>query len=794
MKSVFFNLKSIPLFLILALPTISWAQSNQELDHIKSQVQASKDQRSEKIFVHTDKQVYLPGEILWFKAYHVTAATNKAINNSNMAYVELLNDQKEPVLQAKVVLTDGLGSGSFYLPPTLGSGNYLFRAYSDEMKSLGSASFFSKEITILNVDKQQTTAGTQVKYDLQFFPEGGKIVDGIPTKVAFKLSNQFGQGVDFEGLILDQRDQIVKEIKSHKFGIGSFSLAPAPATTYKVKIYLKNGQIIDQNLPAIFNEGYGLNVSTAVNGQVKVKVSASKSLEGQKAYLVVHAKNKGVKFAEALPLKYQGTEFLIDEQILDAGISEITLFNEKQQPVAERLYFKRPQQDLSFELLKSNTVFGPRKPVNLTLQTTSKSGKIEPTQLSVAVYQIDSLSKSADQEGIFDYLWLSSELKGKIESPTYYFSANNAETRTALDNLMLSHGWRDFGTPLLSNNELSLRIQGEQQIVGQVTNANGEGVGDVLTYLSLPGKALKLYVGTSNPQGLVTFNVKDYYGVGELIFQTNDPRRNDFHLQLLNPYYTGAIEQKLSAFESIAGPNADVLDQSIAVQVQNSFATPDQISFDLPKMDTHPFFYQTDKTYNLEDYTRFRTMEEVLKEYIAQAALRKTGDNYHLFLYDANRGFNFSKEPLVLFNGIPTFNTNKLIAFDPLKVQYISLINKRYYYGPMVADGIINFITYDNDDFSLTLDPKALVISYDGLQAKRVFYTPKYDTEEQIKSRMPDFRTLLQWLPDVKTDAQGKAEIKLYTSDLEGNFRVVINGLSAGGQAASYISEFKVLK
>lgn len=797
MKSNFFILKAVQVILIICTPFLSFGQNN-ELATIKEKIDANKGLDGEKMFVHIDKQTYFPGEVLWFKIYDVSASTNKPSQSNQLAYVELLNRQNEPVLQAKVQLTKGLGSGSFYLPSSLASDQYLFRAYTNQIKTQDATPFFERGITVVNLNKNITASTTKLAYDLQFFPEGGQIVNGIPTKVAFKLTNQFGKGVDFEGVVLDQEEQIVKEIKSLKFGIGSFNLAPMPDKKYKVKVYLKSGQIIEKNLPTILAEGYGLNVTDLENGQLKIKVAASKNRAGQQGYLLIHSKKGGVKFAEALSLKYNNaTEFIVDEQKLDEGISEITLFNQSLQPVSERLYFKRPLKTLTFKLSKNKDDFAHRQLVDLNLQAIDKDEKPLQANLSISVYKTDSLQQQNDNEGIFDYLWLSSELKGKIESASYYFAGRNTERNQALDNLMLTHGWRKFNSNPAAENTPVLTLNANTktyQILGHVTSKNGTPIADVVTYLSLPGKNTNLYIAKTNEKGIASFEVKEYYGPAELIFQTNDPRRTDFNLQLINPFYTGQQGVKLAPAELEETLNETILTNSIAVQVQNSFTEQGNVKFDIPKADDTPFFYKPYKTYSLDDFTRFRTMEEVLKEYVAQATLRKTGNDYHLFLLDANRGYHFEKEPLILFDGIPVFNTNKIVAYDPLKIKNISIVNKRYYYGPLVAEGIINFITYNNDAAELQLDPQAIMVAYDGLQAKREFYAPKYDTSEQVTSRMPDFRTLLQWMPEMKTDGEGKVNFKFYTSDLEGNFKIVINGLTADGSPANYTSEFKVIK
>ena len=99
----------------------------------------------EKIFVHTDKTVYLAGELIWFKVYNTDVYMHMPVDLSKIAYVEILSADKKPALQGKIAMNSGTGSGSFLIPPSLSSGNYMLRAYTNWMKNAGANFFFEKE-------------------------------------------------------------------------------------------------------------------------------------------------------------------------------------------------------------------------------------------------------------------------------------------------------------------------------------------------------------------------------------------------------------------------------------------------------------------------------------------------------------------------------------------------------------------------------------------------------------------------------------------------------------------------
>jgi hypothetical protein len=154
-----------------------------------------------------------------------------------------------------------------------------------------------------------------------------------------------------------------------------------------------------------------------------------------------------------------------------------------------------------------------------------------------------------------------------------------------------------------------------------------------------------------------------------------------------------------------------------------------------------------------------------------------------------DRGF-LDSDPLVLMDGIPVFNIDKVFAMDPLKVRKLEVVPFRYYYGPSEEEGIFSFTTYKGDLGGLELDPHAVVIDYEGLQLRREFYSPVYDTPAQATSRMPDFRNVLYWSPSVT--AQGKGIVSFYTSDQSGKYVGVVQGITTKGDAGVQYFTFEV--
>ena len=180
-------------------------------------------------------------------------------------------------------------------------------------------------------------------------------------------------------------------------------------------------------------------------------------------------------------------------------------------------------------------------------------------------------------------------------------------------------------------------------------------------------------------------------------------------------------------------------------------------------------------------------MEEVLREYITGINVRLRQGNYSLISIDQRNHAVFENNPLVLIDGVPVFDMNKLMAYNPLKIKKAEVLHKKYYYNSFIAEGIVSYSTYKGDLEGFQFDPSTIELSYDGLQLQREFYSPQYNTEEQRQSRLHDYRNVLYWNPEVKSNEQS-----FYTSDIKGKYVVVVQGINADGRAGYSTISFDV--
>jgi hypothetical protein len=786
-----FILRIVTTFILFATSQSSLQAQSEVLNFIKKGLDQYRRQiLIEKLYVHTDKSFYVAGEIMWFKIYDVDGIYNKPLDLSKVAYVEIIDKDLKPVLQAKIGLDSAKGNGSFFIPLSFRSGNYRLRAYTSWMKNFSPDYFFEKNLTVINalrkLDEKPTTVSAT--YDIHFFPEGGNLVNGIESKVGFRVVDQSGRGVEFEGNVVDQNNSNILTFRPHKFGMGHFSFTPQAGNKYSAVIKVGTNNAVVAELPAAYSQGYVMHVEESGNNQLRINVRTN--TPDQFAFLFVHTRQV-MKFAEMKMFNTGSADFLVNKSSLGEGVSCLTVFNYADQAVCERLYFRSPS-GLQIEAGTDRNEYGTRKKVTVNLRAQEPGGRSVKADMSMAVYMIDSLQASPGGN-ILSYLWLRSDLRGNIESPEYYFENGEAEVAESIDNLLLTQGWRRFlWSDILQGKYPALEFLPEYE--GHIINAKltnkgtGQPAENIVAYLSSPGQRFGFGSAISNKNGLLHFDIKKMVGTNQIVLQTADPKDSVNRIDIYTPFADKFSETPIPAFTLPTWLQEDLLRESIGSQVQNAYLKEKLQRFDIMDLhDSSAFFGTPDKKYFLDDYTRFNTMEEVMREYVGFVTVHKRQQKFYFRVLNEPHQYFFEEEPLMLMDGVAFHDADKIMSYDPLKLKKIEVVGRQYFLGPMIANGIISYSTYKGDLDGFQIDPGAVALDYEGLQMQREFYSPVYETPNQISGRSPDFRNLLYWTPEIKTDEAGFSKVSFFSSDKKGRFFVVIEGLAQNGMAGSKV-------
>jgi len=733
---------------------------------------------SEKVYVHTDKSTYLNNEICWFKIYSLDGFFNTPLTISTICYVEILDDQNQPVIQEKINMSNGMGNGSIAIPNNLPTGNYTIRAYTNWMKNFDAQYFFSKPIKLINTQIPiKNNEPTNKSNTLSMFPESGSLISGITNKLGVKWTKENGKGLSSSGwLIADSKDTLTTFVTSDD-GIGSLIFTPKLGQQYTIKTKSSNGVEATKAITGIQEKGFHLSVTEdKIKAQVQIEVFNNTN-ENENAYLLIHT--RGV-LKKAFTLNKSISNLVINNAELGDGINTITIFDHNKKPVSERLVFKYASNANLIQAYTEVNQLRAREKVNLKLQGINNELN-DQLNLSMSVYKLDSL-QGIDETNIQNYVWLQSDLTEKVEQPLKYFDTTRLTRFIEMDNLMLTNGWRKFNWEQVLSNEAPLfhylpEIAGNI-IIGKLDKGNNKN-NEITASISYPSKYTQ-YKGTSiNQNGVGLFEFKKIYNDGQIILQVDSPYHKS-KLLLESPFYSDRNLKNTSLLNEKIN-KLDLNNNYRDIQVQNYYNQKLTNQFSPIIADSTAFYGKADRVYLLDNYSRFATLEEVIREYVTPITLTKSDGKFKLSVYDEATKQFFKEKPLLLLDGVIINDINKFLTYDPLKIRKLEVISRLYFDGNNKYNGIINFTTYDGKVDGYELDPNSIVLDYKGLQANRIFAAPVYDTQNQIENRLPDFRHLLNWTPSINIKGNEAKQISFFTSDSKGNFLISIQGISNKG-------------
>jgi len=637
------------------------------------------------------------------------------------------------------------------------------------------------------------------KIDLQFMPEGGSFIAGMNSVVAFKAINEFGKPVDVKGTIVDDKGKTVATFESYKFGMGKFQLVPVYGVNYKALITSPKGNKSQYPMPKALADGAALQLSKKA-GKITVQISSTAPGE-----MVLTGKSKEIAcYTKQLMLKKGLNTLEVDEQLFPLGIAQFTLSTVSGTPLAERLIFLNEQRQLSVTIATDKQRYKPREKVKLTLTTKDDTGAPIPSNFSLAVVD-DKLWSFADdkQDHIYSWLLLSSELKGKIEEPQFYFKKDEPKAAAALDLLMLTQGYRyfDFIESISQIKQLKFGLGENMSVLGMVINENGKPASaDVfLVENKTNGKVLRLK--TEN-DGLFYFpslnNAGDY-----LVLARGAQRKQKIKIKLLQAglsySFTQADLKKLAdlALERIATEKENTINAS---QEKGDFLKFLPGAGDKNLQEVVVMGYGAQAKGNLTGSVVRVVEVPIVNNGLANALQGKVAGL--VVTETANpgaspiiqiRGANtlpLNGGPLFIVDGIAMGNEGigQLDVNDILSITVLKDAEAVSSYGSRAANGVILVTSKRNNASKLKLnvtgkpgfETEYVTVTGPQFTAVKKFYVPAYTSTET--NERTDFRETIYWNPVVQTDRNGEAKLEFYNSDAATTFRAIAEGIGYNGK------------
>lgn len=789
-------------FLFLLLPI--WAQEKTAVSLEKIAENISMQRLvfpQEKIHIHTDRSAYFTGDKIWFKAYLTAASDFKLIPSSRYIYVELISPTDSLVHRIKIKPENNLHYGHINIPIRLTPGNYTLYAYTKNMQNLGDDYFFRKQIKIGEPLEKTQTKRNAVDYQVSVFPEGGYLLEGALCRVAFKALNEKGLGEDIiEAELTDDTGGVVRsEISSTHLGMGVFSFTPESGKQYILNCKSKEGVWQNVKLPSAKTNQCGIVANWRNDQKLAVGLLKASAWKESPLFLLIH---QGGTIQYASEWQQNKPYILLPKEALPEGILHILLLNNDGNIVSERLVFcKQETQTPQCLFSTDRKEYATRDLVSATLHLSEADGTPLQGHFSVAV--TDNNAMSVDHHtSIQASLLLTSELKGYIENPGYYFLNESLQVENALDQLLMTQGWRRYDIPEVVKGKITYP-QHQSELTSSISGRISDLVfskcpKDAQVALLSPRDSLYVllklddagyfkYTGFEYPDSC-EFNLQGYTrkGTDRLRIYVD---KDTFPVNKWSP--AGLFSQKTKQ-------DTDTLVNTL---YQNArYDESGMRIVDLPEVVTTAIAKKKEEQRSIFSIsaTNIITREDIetykqpnlrmILQYMQGKGIRSVGSDT-IILSGRPDG-----PALIMLDGIITEGLN----FDMIpnsQVEQVEIIApyKGALFGSKGRGGAVNIITrYEADD-----KPQfnTAMLKPLGYQKPIAFYAPIYETESQRKRPEIDYRTTLYWNPTLLPDALGKATFQFYTSDASSHaYSVVIEGITTTGKLIRKVEEIQLKK
>jgi hypothetical protein len=783
------------LLVVLSVMVSAFIHSDELINKIISNLeQFRQDFPQEKVYLHTDRHLYAAGESIWFKAYVTAGLSDQLSPLSKTLYVQLLDTDKKVIIDKKLYIEEGLSKGVFDLPPVLSNGSYTLRAYTHWMRNFPETYLFHKKITIQSLDApKEITQLSSNDIDLQFFPEGGALVEGMRSKVAFKAIGTDGLSKTISGGIYNSKAEQVAELKSLHAGMGSFYLMPEAGENYYAEIKELPGKKV--SLPKVNPSGIVLTVTNQENQEdVVVRIQSKLPVDNAEVILVANSKSFPAYIARinlSQPLAF----VRIPKSNLLSGITQLVILDQAGNPLNERLIFHDAGRKLQIESKTDKQTYNNRALTKVDVEVKDEAGNPVKAFLSMAVVDRTDIPADEDNSNIVQYLLLNSELKGYIENPGYYFDASNENRSEALDNLLLSQGWSRFVWEELVNDavaEPKFYIEQGLNILGRlVDNVSKKPIdnGKVM-YFNIDGDAAFTRTGKNGQfilNDLVFFDTTDVVLQGQ---NTKGKKWVKFELdpEIASPEGTGIFNEIIfeSDFDEVfARKSRERKNIEAAYNFDPDVMLLDAVSIRAQKIDEleeRKIYKGASRTLKVEDIPGAAYMDhpmQILQGRMAGVQVFYSPPNYSVQIRGVG-SLNAGTDPLILFDNMPV-DITFLNGIPATEIEAVDVFMgaEAAIFGVQGANGVIAF--YSRTSLSQTSsDPGIINVRRSGYALAKEFYKPKYDVRlpEHIK---PDRRVTLHWEPMLETDENGKVSISYYNHDNEGEIEIRVEGITESG-------------
>lgn len=759
----------------------------------------------EKVYLHVDRDYYNTGEDIWFKAYVINALTNKLSLNTSNLHVELISPSSI-IIQSRVVrIENGLGNGDFHLSDSLPSGKYQIRAYTNFMRNFDDSFFFSKEMIVINpIDGGNELSinpeNIENRIHINFFPEGGSLVENVSSTIAFKAVNALGKSCDITGKLYSSTGELITEFKSTHLGMGTFNLKPTSGSEYYTLIKGLDGREFRADLPGCFPTGMTIHLFITEDKKLLLKVYTNeKTIDSVKDHELIITLSSRNLLTELTTIKVNSlvNNYFIPLNNFPEGILRVTLSDTDGLPLCERLTYFHKNDDVKVSVTTDKDHYKPREQVKTNISISGDTSAVSRSYFSLSVAEAELTRDSIQYPtSISSWFLLESDVRGQVENPAYYFDISNKTRLKDLDLLLLTQGWRDFKWKYNSTD--NFKHEAGFPISGRLKKVlSNKPVAEAKINIGIFGNTSFCILTTlTNSTGKYKVEGIDFTGKAKVIVTAlGDKEESAGWLFVDSSYYLPA--------------NVPVIEtQQLLKEIQPTlYSELKQVA--ILKNATHKKYKLSD-TINIGEVIILSNKPDTPRE-----ARVKTGRSRYgmpdkeliitptLEIYpDILKAISGripgvlvtgssitirGKTPIILRDGIPA-RIEDIMSIPVHMVDRVDILNWSPLFGKSSEDGItgangvINIITKSGGENDTTVKPlfHSTSLNMNGFDAPRIFYSPKYNTPVQ-SAFTPDTRGTIYWEPNISTNTGKDVSLNYFNADNASPVEIRIEGITSEG-------------
>lgn len=791
-KSFFYCLKLACIACILKFSSQLSAQENSLKSFVNSFENYTSPYR-EIAYCHLNKSTYIKGEPIGFKAYVLDKHTKTPSVLTKNLYCVILDSLDNVVKQKLIKLDGGIAHNTFSVDSVFKTGKYTFKAYTNWMKNFDEPNAFIERFRVIDPEQTKTIKPKKVanELDAQFLPEGGHFVHNVKTNVGVTIKDVQGYGVpSISGSVYDSDNKFVTSFQTNTLGVGRFLLYPNVNKTYTVKFNYLNIPF-KYTIADIEARGIAIHVNKSREKlaiELKTNSNTLENIHGKPYKLTVH-NGKSIK---VINVNFDKTELLqlIDFKDLFSGINTITLFNERNQPILERLFFNYDGIHKVNLRAPKSTQKGDSLHVSIPLENQYNNDELFHLSLSILPEATKSYKK---HHNLISYTYLQPYLMGYIENAAYYFTDITRQKEYELDNLLITQGWSSYNWNSIFNYDGNNNYVFEDGIVIK-GNSNDKEDKSFIIYplkntdgyiVDLPADETSFLKEGFYPQDKETLNLSILSDKGKakkasLYIQFAPSKIPEFNGELFAPI---APKQQIITELNISRP-FDELDLSKAQNLEEVVVKATSRETRIAKIKGSSYmkidvFDDTKRMLNLSLPTYINTYMPGFFANEQRGVLTITNRNVQSFN-------NNNVAPLVFLDDVQLNSLEFLVNFDMSRVDYIAYDRHGFGEGVRGSGGVIKIYTsnvfpgrrqseyFRKFDFPLTFsEPKT-------------YYVPKY---EYYKTDFYKEYGVVDWIPNAQIDNTGNLNFTVF-NPAGTNLKIYIEGITSTG---ALFSEHKLL-